>query len=58
MIDEFVSKVVISIPSRTFHIFSDEGNELSVECETPDQFQRVFDLCMLNSERTEIQFDF
>jgi hypothetical protein len=56
MIDELVSKIVISIPSRTFHIFSDEGNELSVECETAEQFQNVLDLCMSNSERAPIEF--
>jgi hypothetical protein len=58
MIDELVSKVVISIPSRTFHIFSDLGDEKSLTCETPEQFQRVLDVCLANSERTEIQFDY
>jgi len=56
MSDESVSKVVISIPSRTFHIFSDLGNEESVTCETAEQFQRVLDLCMANSERAPIEF--
>lgn len=56
MISDCVSKIVISIPSRTFHIFSDLGHEKSVACETPEQFQRVFDLCMSNSERAPIEF--
>ena len=58
MISDCVSKIVISIPSRTFHIFSDLGDEKSLTCETPEQFQRVLDVCLANSERTEIQFDY
>jgi len=56
MISDCVSKIVISIPARTFHIFSDLGDERSMTCETPDQFQRVFDLCIANQDRTKIEF--
>jgi len=56
MISDCVSKIVISIPARTFHIFSDLGDEKSVTCQTPEQFQKLFDMCMSNSERAPIEF--
>jgi len=56
--DETVALVTVSIPSRTFTLYSDAGNERTVTCETPDQFQQVLKLVRSNSERVEITYDY
>jgi len=56
--DETVALVTVSIPSRTFNLFSDMGNEKVITCETIDQFQQVLKLVRANSERVEISYDY
>ncbi len=56
--DEFVSRVIVSIPARQFTIFSDEGKVLKVKCETPTQFQDVLDICKDNQDLFELEFKY
>ena len=56
--DEYVALVTVNIPSKTFTLFSDMGNEQVINCETIDQFQQLLKLVRKNSERVEISYDY
>jgi len=56
--EEYVTRVVVSIPARQFTIFSNESKELHVKCETPEQFQDVLDITLLNQEEFELEFEY
>ena len=56
--DEFVSRVVCSIPSRKFTIFSDEGKVTKVQCETPEEFQNVLNVCKETQEFINLEFKY
>ena len=55
---EFVSRVVCSIPSRKFTIFSDEGKVTKVMCETPEEFQNVLDVCKSTQDLIDLEFEY
>lgn len=57
-VDESVALISVDITSRKFTLFSDMGNELVVDCQTPDQFQQVLKLVRSNSDKVEITYDF
>jgi len=40
--EEFVNSVLIDMSKRQFTLFSTQGDEKVVECETYDQFMSVF----------------
>ena len=42
--EEYVDSVLIDMSKRQFKLFSSEGDEKVVDCETYDQFMRVFKL--------------
>lgn len=44
MQDEFLSRIVIDPSSRNFYLYSNEGDEKVVACETIDQFMCVMNL--------------
>ena len=56
--EETVALITVNIPSRTFTLFSDMGNEKVIQCETIDQFQQLLKLVRTNSERVEISYDY
>tara|TARA_Y100000004_G_scaffold162054_1_gene190500 strand:+ start:322 stop:501 length:180 start_codon:yes stop_codon:yes gene_type:complete len=56
--DETVALITVSIPSKTFTLFSDMGNEKVINCETIDQFQQLLKLVRTNSDRVEISYDY
>ena len=56
--DETVALITVNIPSRTFTLFSDMGNEKVITCETIDQFQQLLKLVRTNSDRVEISYDY
>ena len=56
--DECVALINVSIPSRTFTLFSDMGNEKVILCETIDQFQQLLKLVRENSDRVDISYEF
>lgn len=45
MQDDFLSRCVVDPVSRKFFLYSSEGEERVVECETVDQFMSVLELC-------------
>ena len=42
--EEYVDSVHIDMSKRQFRLFSDQGDEKVVDCETYDQFMSVFKL--------------
>ncbi len=41
---EFLSRCVVDTLSRKFHLYSSNGGEKLVECETIDQFMNVLEV--------------
>ena len=44
MEDEFLMKCVVDTAKRSFYLYSNEGDEKVVECETPEQFMDVLEV--------------
>jgi len=42
--EEYLSRCVIDTLSRKFYLYSSEGGEKIVECETVDQFMNVLEV--------------
>ena len=45
MEDEYLTRCVVDTTSRTFHLYSNDGSERTVECYTPEEFMDVLRLC-------------
>ena len=56
MQDEFLSRVVVDPVKRNFYLYSDQGGERVVECETVDQFMSVLELCRDNLDESTLAF--
>ena len=56
MQDEFLSRVVVDPVKRNFYLYSDQGGERVVECETVDQFMAVLELCRDNLDESTLAF--
>jgi hypothetical protein len=50
--EEYLSRCVVDTLSRKFYLYSNEGDERVVECETVDQFMNVLEVVrsQLNEE--------
>ena len=54
MAEDFLSKVVVDMCSRSFLLVSENGTQRLVECDTPDEFLRVLQVCNeLEGEKIE-----
>jgi hypothetical protein len=54
MEEDFLSKVVVDMCSRSFLLISENGTQRLVECDTPDEFLRVLQVCNeLEGEKIE-----
>ncbi len=42
--EEFLTRCVVDILARKFYLYSNEGDERVVECETVDQFMNVLEV--------------
>ena len=42
--EEFLTRCVVDTLARKFYLYSSEGDERIVECETVDQFMNVFEV--------------
>lgn len=53
--DEYLDRCVVNPMSRSFTLYSDQGTEVKVACETADQFMNVlqFTRQQLTEERLE-----
>jgi hypothetical protein len=45
MEQDFLSRCVVDPVKRKFYIYSEQGDERVIECETVDQFMGVLELC-------------
>lgn len=45
MQNDVLNKVVVDLEKRKFYLYSNEGNERVVECETTEEFMNVLKLC-------------
>ena len=43
--EDFLSRCVVHPVKRKFYIYSEQGDEREIECETVDQFMAVLELC-------------
>ena len=41
MSDEYLTRCVVDTTKRTVYIYSSEGDEKTVECDTPEEFMNV-----------------
>ena len=44
MQDDFLSRCVVDPEARKFYLYSEQGDERVVDCETVDQFMSVLEL--------------
>ena len=44
MEDEYLMKCVVDTAKRSFYLYSNEGDDKVVECETPEQFMDVLEV--------------
>ena len=44
MEDEYLTKCVVDTLKRTFYLYSSEGDERVVKCDTVDEFMSVLDV--------------
>ena len=52
MSEEYLSRCVVDTQRRTDHIYSNEGDKKTVECDTPEEFMNV-----LNYVRENVSTD-
>ena len=43
-VEETLTRCVVDTLARKFYLYSSEGNEKIVNCETPDQFMNVLEV--------------
>lgn len=42
--DEYLTDVMVNVGARTFVMFSNEGTERKVECDTVDEFMEILEM--------------
>jgi len=45
MQEDFLTRCVVDPVARKFYLYSEQGDEKVVECDTVDQFMGVLELC-------------
>jgi len=43
--EEYLTRCVVDTNSRRFYLYSSEGETQIVNCETPDQFMEILEVC-------------
>ncbi len=54
--DEYLTSILVDINSRYFVMFSSEGSERKVECETVDEFMDVLELVRAVVDEDEVYY--
>jgi len=54
--ETFVQGVVIDVCTRTFILFSDQGDEKVVKCETAKQFMNLLEVCTSHLNDDQIEY--
>ena len=52
--DEYLTRCVVDPVKRTFYLYSSEGDEKKVTCETTDQFMNVLKLVRATIDNEEV----
>ena len=55
MKEDYLTKIVVDMTSRSFLLINENGSQRLVECDTPDEFLRVLDVCN-QLEEDKIEF--
>ena len=55
MQDDYLTRCVVDPVARKFYLYSEQGDERVIDCETVDQFMSVLELCQ-NVLTDEIAF--
>jgi hypothetical protein len=56
MQDEYLTRCVVDPVARKFFLYSSEGGERIVDCETMDQFMAVLELCRNNLDENTLAY--
>jgi len=43
--NDILTRVVVDVQGRKFYLYSDQGNERMVECQTLEEFMNVLKVC-------------
>tara|TARA_R100000353_G_scaffold156729_1_gene115727 strand:- start:624 stop:830 length:207 start_codon:yes stop_codon:yes gene_type:complete len=43
--DAYLTRCVVDTTSRSYHLYSSDGSEKIIECDTPEEFMNVLKLC-------------
>ena len=56
MQDEYLSRCVVDPLKRTVYLYSSDGNEKQVSCETVDQFMNVLDFVRATVDESTLSY--
>ena len=56
MQDEFLTRCVVDPLKRTVYLYSSDGNEKQVSCETVDQFMNVLDFVRATVDENTLSY--
>ena len=56
MQDEFLTRCVVDPLKRTVYLYSSDGNEKQVSCETVDQFMNVLDFVRATVDESTLSY--
>ena len=56
MQDEYLTRCVVDPVKRKFFLYSNEGEERVVDCDTVDQFMAVLELCRDNLDEDTLAY--
>jgi hypothetical protein len=54
--EEYLSRCVLDPLKKTVYLYSNEGGEKVVECETMDQFMNVLDFCRATLDESVLSY--
>jgi hypothetical protein len=56
MKEEYLKNCVIDVLKRTVYLYSDEGSDRTIECETIDQFMNVLEVINSKLDPDQIEY--
>ncbi len=56
MNDTYVQGVVIDVCTRSFLLISDKGDEKWIDCNTPEEFMNVLEVCTSHLNDDQIEY--
>jgi len=56
MEEEYLSRCVVDTQRRTVHIYSNEGDKKTVECDTPEEFMNVLNYVRENAPADKLSY--